>query len=186
MSIIPELPELSEPTKTAKITAPFDLTEPCETSGQHIFGATFNRNQFDISLSEKDDETNLNQLRKYLPQLADSLTKPISSHAAIRITTPDRYPYVGAIPDVAYYKQEYADLHHGKHWKKYPDAQYHKGLFINAAYGSRGLTTAGLCADILACIIDGEQPEIDARIVQAIHPARFLVRSLQRKQGRNT
>lgn len=63
------------------------------------------------------------------------------------MTTPDRYPVVGALPDAAFFKQAYADLRYGNARQKYLPAQYQPGLFISAGYGSRGLATSGLCAE---------------------------------------
>ena len=146
-------------------------------NGQHIFGATFERHKNQAMIDPVADKTNQQQLHKYLAKFSDSLGQIESSHAAIRMTTPDRFPYAGALIDTQAYKKDYADIHQGKHWKSYPSARYQQGLFVLAGLGSRGLTTAGYCASLLADIINGKQPK--GKITQALHAGRFMVKRLK-------
>ena len=149
--------------------------------GKHIFGATFERNQTHAKFNSNADAINYQQLKKHLPKLANSLSTITSSHAAIRMVTPDRFPYVGAIPDRQFYMQHYADISKGKHWKNYPDAQYLNGLFIFAGHASRGLTTTGLTAKYLASWINNEPfSEFSNQIKSSLHPARFDIRYLKK------
>lgn len=53
------------------------------------------------------------------------------------MTTPDRYPVVGALPDVAFFQQAYADLRYRQRKAEIPAAQYQPGLLTSAGYGSR-------------------------------------------------
>ncbi len=159
------------------------ITPPINDNRQLLFGATYDLDSLDDSLSDKANQQNLNKLRKHLPDLADSLHNINNGHAAIRRVTPDRLPYLGAVPDLSRYKKAYADLHHGKHWKQYPDAHYHPNLFISAAYGSRGLTTAGLCAEILACMMNNEAIPVSEEMLDALHPGRFCIRQLKRNSS---
>jgi tRNA 5-methylaminomethyl-2-thiouridine biosynthesis bifunctional protein len=148
--------------------------------GQHIFGATFARKVREAVLDEGADTTNFQQLSEYLPELAHSLGKVESSHAAVRMTTPDRYPIVGPVPDAEFFQQAYAGLRHGKLKQAYPPARYQPGLFISAGYGSRGLATSGLCAELLAALITGEALPMQETLYHNLHPARFLVRQIRR------
>jgi tRNA 5-methylaminomethyl-2-thiouridine biosynthesis bifunctional protein len=148
--------------------------------GQHIFGATFARQVRDAVLDEAADNCNFQQLKHYLPAFAASLAGVESSHAAIRMTSPDRYPVVGALPDADFFQQAYADLRHGRRRQEYPLAHYQPGLFISAGYGSRGLTTSGLCAELLAAVITGEPLPVQATLYHNLHPARFLIKQLKR------
>ncbi len=160
------------------------ITPAINQKHQLLFGATYDLDSQDDSLTEEANQQNLDKLRKHLPELADSLSSisfPKSGHAAIRKVTPDRLPYLGAVPDISAYQEDYADLHHGKHWKHYPKASYYPKLFISAAYGSRGLTTSALCAEILACIMNNETIPVKKSLLDALHPARFCIRELKRK-----
>ena len=147
--------------------------------GQHIFGATFKRNQVDISLDAESDQINYRQLQQYLPEIANSFTTIQSSHAAVRMTTPDRYPVVGAIPDIAYYQVEYASLKHGQKYREYPKARYMQGLYVLGGFGSRGLSTSGLCAELLAAVINHEPLPIQKTLYENLQPARFLIKQLK-------
>lgn len=154
-------------------------------AGQHIFGATFVRNVRDAVLDDAADVTNFQQLAQHLPDFARSLVAERSrsiegSHAAIRMTTPDRYPVVGALPDVDFFRQAYADLRHGRASQGFPQAHYQQGVFVMAGFGSRGLTTSGWCADLLAAIIGGEPLPAEVTLYGQLHPARFLIRQLKR------
>ncbi|MEZ5536935.1 MAG: bifunctional tRNA (5-methylaminomethyl-2-thiouridine)(34)-methyltransferase MnmD/FAD-dependent 5-carboxymethylaminomethyl-2-thiouridine(34) oxidoreductase MnmC [Thiolinea sp.] len=150
--------------------------------GRHIFGATFERDSPDASLSAQSDQQNRQQLALHLPELAEQFGQVESSHAAIRMTTPDRFPYVGCIPDVDYYLSAYADLRHGKLQQFYPEAAYIPGLYIMAGFGSRGLTTSGLCAALLAALIGGEPLPFGKSLYYQLHPSRFLIRRIRQNR----
>lgn len=151
-------------------------------AGQHIFGATFARNVREAVLDGEADAVNFRQLCQYLPEFADSLPAITSSHAAVRMTTPDRYPLVGAVPDAGFFREAYAGLHHGNRRKTWPAARYQVGLFISAGYGSRGLATSGLCAEVLAAQITGEPLPVQATLYRNLHPGRFLIRDLAKRR----
>jgi tRNA 5-methylaminomethyl-2-thiouridine biosynthesis bifunctional protein len=156
------------------------LTPASESTGRHTFGASFERDQSKPILNKRSDKDNFIQLHQYLPELSDSFTDIQSAHAAVRMTTPDRFPYAGAIPDSEFYQENYHDLHQGKKWKHYPNAQYQAGLFVLGGFGSRGLTTSGLCARILTNILNNTPlPENNSKFSQYCHPARFIIKSLK-------
>ncbi len=156
------------------------LTPADVKSNQHTFGATFDRNNDNPQITKQADSDNLAQLTQYLPEFADSLIDTKSAHAAIRLTTPDRFPYAGAIPDWDFYLSHYDDLHHGRKWKEYPKAEYQNGLFVLGGYGSRGLTTSGYCAKLLTYIIVKKPlSSKEMNTLQNLHPARYLIRQLK-------
>jgi len=156
------------------------LTPADDKSNQHTFGATFDRNNDKPKITEQADENNLAQLTQYLPEFANSLIDTESAHAAVRLTTPDRFPYAGVIPDWGFYEKHYDDLHHGKKWKKYPEAEYQNGLFVLGGLGSRGLTTSGYCAKLLTNIIENTPlSNKEKTTLQNLHPARYLIKQLK-------
>ena len=182
---LPIMPVLGQTTQATATTASQKLKTVIghegyltpAIKGQHIFGATFERHKDKAIITPIADKINQQQLHKYLAEFSDSLGKIESSHAAIRMTTPDHFPYAGALIDIQAYKKDYADIHQGKHWKIYPNAAYQQGLFILAGLGSRGLTTAGYCASLLVDIINGKQPK--DKITQALHAGRFMIKRLK-------
>jgi len=149
-------------------------------SGKHIFGATFDREKTEATLTDHATQQNRQQLSQHVPSLSSSVEHARNSHAAVRMTTPDRFPYVGAIPDANFFLSNYADLHQGKHWKHYPVAEYQTGLYLFAGFASRGLTTTALCAETLACLMNNEPLPIQTELQQQLHPARFLIKQLKR------
>lgn len=150
----------------------------------HVFGATFDRQFETVMLNTESDQRNIQQLKQYLPTYAKSLEGLKSGHAAVRATTPDRYPYAGAIPDTQYFKHSYNALKHGNPKQAYPDAQYQQGLFVLGGFGSRGLTTSGLCAQLLSQLINGQIVSKEQQVLlETLHPARFLIRQLKRGQA---
>ncbi|PID47503.1 MAG: hypothetical protein CSB47_00550 [Proteobacteria bacterium] len=154
--------------------------------GINVFGATFDR-EFDcITTTEQANQRNLSQLKRYLPALERQIQTVTSGHAAARSTTPDRYPYAGAIPDINYYQQHYQPLKHGRPHQHYPDAKYQNGLFVLGGFGSRGLTTSAYCANALSQLIANQHNTLEqhhnAQLLNTLHPARFLIRQLKRGQ----
>lgn len=147
---------------------------------QHIFGATFERGEKNVQINKKNTDKNTQQLKYFLPKLVDTFNNISPSHAAVRMTTPDRFPYVGPIPDEKHYLKNYSDLHQGKHWKQYPPADYYNGLYIMAGFASRGLTTTALCAEMLACTITQEPLPFQKSLQEQLHPGRFLIRNLKK------
>ena len=149
----------------------------------HIFGATFARDVKNPSIKAESDTENFACLNQYLPNFANSLTDKQSAHVAVRMTTPDRFPYVGALPDVKFYKESYHDLHQGKQWKTYPKAQYQSGLFVLGGLGSRGVITSGYCAKALTDLLENRlESEQTLSLLQHCHPARFLIKNLKRNK----
>ena len=50
------------------------------------------------------------------------------------------------------------------------------GLYGAYAYGSRGLIWAALAGEIIACLAEGEPLPLEADLVNAIDPARFVLK----------
>ena len=150
---------------------------------QHIFGATFDRENNNPTLTPEADDKNREQLQKYLPDFSNSLSSFKSAHTAVRMTTPDRFPYFGALPDKDFYQKNYHDLHQGKQYKNYSNAKYQDGLFVLGGLGSRGLTTSGLCAKILCELLENKaHSQSHIKLRHYCHPARFLVKALKRNK----
>lgn len=155
--------------------------------GYHAVGATFNRIEGDPStalqvVEATDHDRNINAVRQALPHLFQKIrgTK-LDGRTAMRCTTPDAHPIIGALPDPVFYRQAYAGLRHGRQ-EAYPPAQYFTGLYGHLALGSRGLTSAMLGAELLASQMSGEPWPVERRVAHSLHPGRFLVRGLKRGQ----
>ncbi len=150
-------------------------------SGNLIYGASFTNNDSNAELRDDDELFNQRRLRQHLPHWFKHISNSKPSHAGVRATTPDRWPVVGAVVDDSHFCTHYSALAKGQHYHDYNDAPYQRGLYVLGGLGSRGLTTAAYCARLLTALINDEPITSDARCYLAMHPARFLLKTL--KQG---
>lgn len=151
-----------------------------------IFGATYVRGDENSDLRVSETDENTRALEACLPKFASHLSDIQSSHAAIRASTPDRWPIVGPLVNTDFYEKEYADIHLGKQYKTYPQARYQEGIYILSGLGSRGLTSAAYCANILSHLMLGYTAPAPRHILHALHPARFLIRRLRKGKNEST
>ena len=56
-----------------------------------------------------------------------------------------------------------------------------EGLYGAFAYGSRGLLWAGLGAELLASMLEGEPLPVESRLADAVDPGRFALRAGRKK-----
>ena len=114
-----------------------------------LIGSSFERDSTTMARQLVDDEHNLRRLRALLPHCADLLTptpSELRAWAGVRCATPTRLPAVGPVPN--------AD-----------------GVWVCTGMGSRGLTFAGLCGELLAAQLHGEPWPVERRLADALAPA---------------
>lgn len=151
--------------------------------GIHCIGATYNPN--DIALDERhaDHLLNFTTLQRALPSLnlADD-NNPIDGHVALRCTSSDYLPLIGAVPDSAAFTEAYGIL--AKRSKKVLNiaAPLLPNLYLSTGFGSRGLTAAPLAAELIASEICAEPTPMPRYLQRALSPARFLIRDIIRGQ----
>ncbi|RYF01170.1 MAG: tRNA U-34 5-methylaminomethyl-2-thiouridine biosynthesis protein, partial [Oxalobacteraceae bacterium] len=63
------------------------------------------------------------------------------------------------------------------------DVPRHPGLYALLGYASRGLIWAGLGAELLAAQIEGEPLPLEMALVDALDPARFVLRARRSPRG---
>ena len=113
-------------------------------NGRHIIGATFQRDDADLAPRDADDATNQWRLGRLLPAWSGrSLT---TARVSVRAATPDRLPLVGELAP---------------------------GVFASLGHGSRGLTCAPLCAELIASWVCGEPLPLSRDVVHRLDPLRF-------------
>jgi tRNA 5-methylaminomethyl-2-thiouridine biosynthesis bifunctional protein len=152
-------------------------------NGVHVFGATFGRDDARIDLRDDDHDFNVKQLAKVLPDIAANLSaEKLDGRASLRTTTADHLPLIGPAPDFDAYLASYGDIDKGKKGARYPDAPYHKDVYICTGFGARGLIGAPLAAEIIASEICDMPLPLEKVLMDAIHPARFIIRGLKRRQ----
>jgi tRNA 5-methylaminomethyl-2-thiouridine biosynthesis bifunctional protein len=58
------------------------------------------------------------------------------------------------------------------------------GLFVFTALGSRGITWSALGGQVVAAAISGAPAPLEASLLDAIAPARFITRQVRRSSAR--
>jgi len=140
--------------------------------GESIAGASYDVDDPDAAPRADSHAGNLERLERILPGTAARFD-PASLEGLVgfRAVAPDRLPLVGALADEA------AALPAGAQPGTLPRAD---GLYGAFAYGSRGLLWAGLGAELLASLLEGEPLPLERRLADALDPGRFLLRALRR------
>lgn len=149
--------------------------------GMHCLGASYDRNQSEACYQTEAQSENLAKLQRSLPQQnwPQSLALEDEARVAIRAATRDHQPMVGALPELESLQQNV----------KSPTADlaeqalaYHTGLWIMGALGSRGICSAPLLGEILACELCGEPQPLSWAQLEALHPARSWLRPALRSK----
>lgn len=139
----------------------------------HCLGATFSPDDRGLDIRPQDHLDNLGMLKRMSAELQQSLpTDALQGRAALRVATPDYLPLVGALMDAGA-----LTTNPPKHYSRTP-MPWLSGLYIHTGHGSKGISQAPLCAELLAAAIAGEPLPLDAKTVAALDPNRFLLRKL--------
>jgi tRNA 5-methylaminomethyl-2-thiouridine biosynthesis bifunctional protein len=125
---------------------------PLVDRGAWITGSTYGRGDADSSVRGEDTAANLQRVRELLPRAAAVLDAAaargeLRAWAGVRCASTDRRPLVGEVAE---------------------------GLWVSAAMGSRGLTFAALCAELIAARLHGEPAPLEAKLAQALDVRRQL------------
>ena len=104
----------------------------------------------------------------------------------MRATAPDYLPLAGPVPDPPRFAARYAALAEDARQCIAAPAPVLRNCYLSTAFGSRGLSYAALCAELLASQITGEVPPLQRELLRAVSPARFLLRAIVRGTGYNT
>ena len=139
-------------------------------------GATYDFDDERTEASQEGHQTNLERLPQLLPGYKSSLlAHAVSGRVSFRSLTADRLPMIGAIPDYA--QNNFKNMQ--RNIERFP------GLYSVLGMGSRGLLWSALSGEILAAQLNGHPHRLSTDILNAIDPARFLIRkqneALQKK-----
>ncbi|MDB5871026.1 MAG: hypothetical protein JWQ07_468 [Ramlibacter sp.] len=113
-------------------------------------GSTFSRGETDLAPREADHRFNLQRLQSLLPEVAKRVEPAftdgsVNAWTGVRCAAADRRPLLGELEP---------------------------GLWVSTAMGSRGLTFAVLCAELMAARLHGEPLPIERRLAMALDVAR--------------
>lgn len=159
------------------------LTPADNTGKQHCLGASYQRDYLDLDYNEAEQQANRQKLIDNLPGVSwphDINISQQQSRQGIRCVIRDHFPLLGNVPNYEQHLTAYHDLQ-AKIAKSQPieDAPVYPNLFIFGALGSRGLSTAPLCAEILASQIFGQPLPLDDETLAELNPNRFWVKKLR-------
>ncbi len=148
-----------------------------------VFGATFDPADGPPISKEDARRRNIAALQCLAPELAAHIHgEQILSRVSVRATAPDFMPIMGLMPHADEWRAQNAALVHGRRGEA-RDAPALKGVYMFGALGARGFTTAPLLAECLASELCDEPFVMPRSVRDAIHPARFLLRALKRREG---
>jgi tRNA 5-methylaminomethyl-2-thiouridine biosynthesis bifunctional protein len=134
-----------------------------------LLGATSQSGDQDATVREADHAQNLEGARRLLGKDAAREGAALHGRVGWRMVTRDRMPLVGMAPDAGAALPARRDAP-----RLLPRRE---DLFLHCALGSRGITTAALGGELIAAQICGAPWPLEADLVDAIDPARFVLKT---------
>ena len=110
-------------------------------------------------------------------------TKVLGGRSAVRATTSDHLPVVGPLFLEEEFVREFIDIRHGRFHKVTPSSKSlnePEGLYVFSGLGSHGFSLANHTASLLGAQMLGLPIPADRKVVEGLHPSRFLIRDLKR------
>ena len=105
----------------------------------------------------------------------------MQGRVAWRSATPDYMPLAGQLLD-----DEKLRAKPPRYNANPADLPWLKGLYVNAGHGSKGMITAPICGELIACLICNSALPTDTKLASRLNPSRFLLRELGLKQLANS
>jgi tRNA 5-methylaminomethyl-2-thiouridine biosynthesis bifunctional protein len=185
LTLIPETPA----SRALRVVLCGDGYVAPARAGAHSVGATHKFRDTSTAILASEHVENLARLGRLAPALhaaldADRLDPAcLEGRAALRCSTRDYLPLIGPIVDAEHFTSAYAPLARDATLRLDMPAPWLDGLYVNTAHGSRGLITAPLAGEVLAAYLEDEPAPLPRSVMEAMHPSRFLLRSLIRRRG---
>lgn len=157
---------------------------PAAYHGMHCLGASFaniatdGNQQAELNVEAADHLENLQKLQRMSETLYTELkTKLYSGRASLRCTASDYWPLAGQVLNATFIKAQPprpgADIN---------SLPWIDGLYMNIAHGSKGFTTAPLCAEMIACMASRQTLPVNATIAGLLNPNRFQLKQIGLKR----
>jgi tRNA 5-methylaminomethyl-2-thiouridine biosynthesis bifunctional protein len=149
-------------------------------------GASFRVNDSNTDIRDQDHQHNLQQLANHVPALLDPSRLPqlainqLEGRAAVRCTTPDYLPIVGPAPRLDAVRTTFRPLAANAKARIDLPGDYWPGLFVNTGHGSKGLASTPIAAACIAAQVNQSPRPLPWRLMRALSPTRFAIRSLIR------
>ncbi|MDP3823285.1 MAG: FAD-dependent 5-carboxymethylaminomethyl-2-thiouridine(34) oxidoreductase MnmC [Burkholderiales bacterium] len=156
-----------------------------ELNEQVMFGATTQARDDDASVRDADHAANLAQLERLTgaPLALDPTL--LSGRTAWRWAARDRLPVIGAVPVMPCF--DFGAQNESALGRRADQARFVPrvpGLFVLTTLGSRGITWSALGGRVVAAAISGAPAPLEASLLDAIDPARFITRQVRRSSAR--
>ena len=149
------------------------LTPEC--GGICSVGATYDFGCEEAAGLEACDWQNLERLGELAPAASvPGLAAVAGARVGFRSLTADRLPMVGRLADEAAFRAQ------NKIPEQLDSVPRLPGVFACLGMGSRGVVWSGMTGEILAAMIEGEPPPVESDLLDAVDPARFLLREARR------
>ena len=171
------LENLKKPPKTVLCYQGYMIPH-CD--GMHLLGATWSYSNVSTTLNDADQGELLDNLSTWVPEAGLIPPNTLLGRVSFRVKSPDHIPLAGPVPVLEDFQRDYEDLHLGQIHRRFPRGTYYPGLFVSSGHGARGLVSAYLAARVITAQITGGQPPLVTDLVQALNPARFLIRELRK------
>lgn len=155
------------------------LTPADQLKTSHCIGASHVRDNSERAFSEEEQRDNQQKLQQNIAQdwTKDVDTSGNLARVGIRCSVRDLAPMVGNVPSFTQQKEDYHNLFNLCRRKQpIQSAANFPNLFLIAALGSRGLTSAPLLGETLASLIYGEPLPISENILHNLSANRMWVR----------
>ena len=150
--------------------------------GWHVVGTTYAPNDTDATIREADTLENLGALRAISSNIHQSVdAKHMQGRVAWRSQTRDYVPLAGQMVDAEKLRENTP-----RHNAMPNTLPWLDGLFVNAGHGSKGMITAPICAELIACLAREQDLPVSPELAAKLNPSRFLLRELGLKQIANT
>ncbi|MCL4757532.1 MAG: bifunctional tRNA (5-methylaminomethyl-2-thiouridine)(34)-methyltransferase MnmD/FAD-dependent 5-carboxymethylaminomethyl-2-thiouridine(34) oxidoreductase MnmC [Rhodocyclaceae bacterium] len=144
-----------------------------EIDGLRCAGATFTVDDDEPDLREHDHRENLAKLDFILPGYPHPPDgAPLAGRVGFRPASPDRLPMVGAVPSTRTIDRN----------TPLSGIPRHPGLYAVSGFGARGLVWSALVAETLASQLDGDPLPLERDLIDAIDPARYLLRPIRARR----
>ncbi len=152
-------------------------------NGLHTLGSTYVKHDDGIDYRLEEEQKNIMTQINALNDIDwPSMLEPEHhGRASIRCATPDRLPVMGGLFDDRIQRQQFSELYKALPDSTYPLAESVSNLYTLTGLGSRGICTAPLLAEAIACQISGQPMPLSRTLLDIVNPNRFLIRDLIRR-----
>lgn len=146
-----------------------------------VIGATFrDNNDTSGDIRQEDNHFNINQIKQIFDDKNYNV-EIVNSRVATRCVTSDHLPLVGRLADYNSFEQVfYKPLSKGYPKSKMPNIEYQEGLYVSSGFGSKGLCSSLLTAQIITAYITNQNQKYSDKLLEALAIERFWTRSFKK------